>query len=193
MSLETNDFYEFDSFRLDPHERVLLRNGEMVQLTPKAFETLLVLIENSNRVLEKEELMKRIWPDTFVEEANLAVNISLLRKTLGERPGGGQYIETVPRRGYRFVASVSRKWDEPPAIIVRERTVSRVVIEQDTEDAAGYEASLCRLIPGRVSVPIDVRPVEATPVLPHASERRALSGQTARAARPSLVAGIKRR
>ena len=108
MSLETNDFYEFDSFRLDPHERMLLRNGEMVQLTPKAFETLLVLIENSNRVLEKEELMKRIWPDTFVEEANLAVNISLLRKALGERPGGGQYIETVTRRGYRFVERVNQ-------------------------------------------------------------------------------------
>ncbi|HEX5733483.1 MAG TPA: winged helix-turn-helix domain-containing protein [Blastocatellia bacterium] len=192
MSLETNDFYEFDSFRLDPHERMLLRNGEMVQLTPKAFETLLVLIENSNRVLEKEELMKRIWPDTFVEEANLAVNISLLRKALGERPGGGQYIETVPRRGYRFVASVSRKWDEPPAVIVRERTVSRVVIEQDTEDVAGYDAHLMPMDSGQEIAPIDVRPVEAAPVLPLRQERQALAGQTARAARPSLLASIKR-
>jgi DNA-binding winged helix-turn-helix (wHTH) protein/TolB-like protein len=199
MSLETNDFYEFDSFRLDPHERVLLRNGEMVQLTPKAFETLLVLIENSNRVLEKEELMKRIWPDTFVEEANLAVNISLLRKALGERPGGGQYIETVPRRGYRFVASVSRKWDEPPpAVIVRERTVSRVVIEQDTEDAAGYDAHLIPIDSSQSVAPIDmravdVRAVEAAPVLPPRQERQALAGQPARMVRPSLVAGVKRR
>src|SRR5918999_414024 len=117
MSLEPNDFFEFDSFRLDPHERVLLRDGRMVPLTPKAFETLFVLIQNSNRVVEKDELMKKIWPDTFVEEANLAVNISLLRKTLGERPGGGQYIETVPRRGYRFVANVSQKWDDDSNLI----------------------------------------------------------------------------
>ncbi|HJQ70138.1 MAG TPA: winged helix-turn-helix domain-containing protein [Blastocatellia bacterium] len=190
MTLETNDFYEFDSFRLDPRERVLLRHGEMVQLTPKAFETLLVLIESSNRVLEKEELMKRIWPDTFVEEANLAVNISLLRKALGERPGGGQYIETVPRRGYRFVASVRRGWDEPPEVIVRERTVARVVIEEDGDDGAGYDAHFIPIESGKSTAPIDVRPTEgAAAALSPLREQRALTGQTAR---PSIFDSIKR-
>ena len=193
MSLETNDFYEFDSFRVDARERVLLRDGEMVQLTPKAFETLLVLIENNNRVIEKDELMRRIWPDTFVEEANLAVNISLLRKTLGGRPGGGQYIETVPRRGYRFVANVTQKWDEPATVIVRERTVARVVIEQDDEQADGDD--------GRGLATVDARRVEEQPADAHPAEeqavevrpvaRPALTGKSA--ARSRRAARVKRR
>ena len=191
MSLEINDFYDFDSFRIDTRERVLLRDGEMVQLTPKAFETLLVLIENNNRVIEKDELMKRIWPDTFVEEANLAVNISLLRKTLGARPGGGQYIETVPRRGYRFVGNVTQKWDEPATVIVRERTVARVVIEEDDEQADNYES----LDDGRQIATIDVRPVDVQPVEAQSVDvrrvaRPALTGQPA--ARPEQFARIKR-
>lgn len=98
--------YEFDSFVLDEKEKVLLRDGERVPLTPKALEMLIVLVSNAGLVLEKEELMEIVWPDTFVEEANLAVNISMLRKALGEMPGGGQYIGTLPRRGYRFAAEV---------------------------------------------------------------------------------------
>src|SRR5439155_13474564 len=98
--------YEFDSFVLDEKEKVLLRDGERVPLTPKALEMLIVLVSNAGLVLEKEELMEIVWPDTFVEEANLAVNISMLRRALGEMPGGGQYIGTLPRRGYRFAASV---------------------------------------------------------------------------------------
>ncbi len=197
MNLETNDFYEFDSFRLDARERMLLRNGEMVQLTPKAFETLLVLIENNNRVIEKDELMKRIWPDTFVEEANLAVNISLLRKTLGERPGGGQYIETIPRRGYRFVAIVTQKWDEPTTVIVRERTVARVVIEQDDEqiddyksDQGGQRLAAIDVQPIEVQHPVDARSVDVRPV---ARARPALAGESAYAGGLSLISRIKRR
>ena len=191
MSLEIKDFYDFDSFRVDTRERVLLRDGQMVQLTPKAFETLLVLIENNNHVIEKDELMKRIWPDTFVEEANLAVNISLLRKTLGERPGGGQYIETVPRRGYRFVGNVTQKWDEPATVIVRERTVARVVIEEDDEQSGDYES----LGDGRqiatIGVrPVDVQPVEAQPIDVRPIARPALAGETT-AARPEPLALIK--
>jgi DNA-binding winged helix-turn-helix (wHTH) protein/TolB-like protein/Flp pilus assembly protein TadD len=187
MSLEINDFYDFDSFRVDTRERVLLRDGEMVQLTPKAFETLLVLIQNNNRVTEKDELMKRIWPETFVEEANLAVNISLLRKTLGERPGGGQYIETIPRRGYRFVANVTQKWDEPTTVIIRERTIARVVIEQDDEQTGDHQGSRQASDAGQQLAPIDVRPT--------ARSRAALMGQAAyaRRARPSLLARIKHR
>src|ERR1700693_4656746 len=104
MQQKTKSLYVFGAFRLDPTEHVLLSSGARVPLTPKAFETLLVLIENAGHILEKEDLLKRVWPDTFVEEGTLARNISTLRKALGDGPEGESYIETVPRRGYRFVA-----------------------------------------------------------------------------------------
>jgi len=91
---------------MDPKSRVLLKDDAAVALTPKAFETLLVLVENSGRLLSKEELMQALWPDSFVEEANLTVNISALRKALGESPNQHRYIVTIPGRGYRFVADV---------------------------------------------------------------------------------------
>jgi DNA-binding winged helix-turn-helix (wHTH) protein/TolB-like protein/tetratricopeptide (TPR) repeat protein len=103
---EDKRVYEFDCFVLDAKEKFLLRDGERVPLTPKALELLIVLVSNAGLVLEKEELMEIVWPDTFVEEANLAVNISMLRKALGEMPSGGQYIGTLPKRGYRFAADV---------------------------------------------------------------------------------------
>src|SRR5215216_5882307 len=136
MNLERSDFYEFGPFRLDTNERVLLRDGSPLSLTPKAFETLIVLVENSGHVLEKGELMKRIWPDSFVEDANLAVNISSLRKVLGETPDGSQYIETVPRRGYRFIAEVRESRPPQTEVIVREHTRASIVVEQEiiTED-----------------------------------------------------------
>ncbi len=95
------------SFCLDPVKRHLLRDGEIVPLTRKAFETLLLLVQNSGKVLEKDEMMKILWPDTIVEEANLSQNIFILRKTLGESLDEHKYIETIPRRGYRFVAHVT--------------------------------------------------------------------------------------
>jgi DNA-binding winged helix-turn-helix (wHTH) protein len=97
--------YEFDCFRVDPVQRVLTRGDQLIPLTPKAFELLLALVESEGRLVEKDELLKRVWPDTFVEEGSLAQNISVLRKTLSET-GGGQYIQTIARRGYRFVAPV---------------------------------------------------------------------------------------
>jgi pimeloyl-ACP methyl ester carboxylesterase/DNA-binding winged helix-turn-helix (wHTH) protein len=104
---QSKRLYAFGAFRLDAGERVLFGGGGAVPLTPKAFDTLLALVESGGRVLGKEELMRRVWPDSFVEENNLAQNISVLRKTLGAEGGGRKYIETVPRRGYRFVADVS--------------------------------------------------------------------------------------
>jgi len=101
--------YEFGPFRLDPAERKLLRGNEIVALTPKAFDTLHLLVRNSGRVLEKDELISMLWPDTFVEEGSLSNHIFLLRKALGEDP---TFIETVPRRGYRFVGAVRQF---PPA------------------------------------------------------------------------------
>ncbi len=103
--------YEFGRFRLKTAERILLREGELVPLTPKVFDILITLVENSGQVVAKDDLMKRVWPSTYVEEGNLTQNISLLRKALGETAGGAQFIETVPRRGYRFVAETSETWD----------------------------------------------------------------------------------
>lgn len=98
--------YEFGLFQLDPTERLLLRSGEPVPLTPKSFETLALLVKNNGHCVSKEELIEQLWPDTYVEQGNLAVNISALRKALGAGPDGREYIETVPRRGYRFNAQV---------------------------------------------------------------------------------------
>jgi DNA-binding winged helix-turn-helix (wHTH) protein/TolB-like protein len=107
MSEQSTRLYEFGPYRLDPERRTLVKGDRVVPLTPKTLETLIALVEKSGRVLAKEELLRKVWPDALVDEANLAVNISTIRKTLGERPGGGQYIETVPRRGYRFAAVVN--------------------------------------------------------------------------------------
>ena len=98
----------FGPFRLDVAERLLLRDGEPITLPPKAFETLLVLVQNSGRLITKRDLMNRLWPDAFVEEANLANNISLIRKVLDDDRQEGKYIETVPKSGYRFVAAVTQ-------------------------------------------------------------------------------------
>src|SRR6476646_6502064 len=97
---ENRRLYEFGAFRLDPVERVLARDRERISLAPKAFETLLLLVQNGGHVLTKEELIKTLWPDSFVEENNLAQYISLLRKTLENGAEGSAYIETVPKVGY---------------------------------------------------------------------------------------------
>jgi TolB-like protein/DNA-binding winged helix-turn-helix (wHTH) protein/Flp pilus assembly protein TadD len=106
MSLNQKELYEFGPFSLDPRERILWRDGKPLPATPKVFDTLLFLVRNQGRVLTKDELLQEIWPGTFVEEVNLAVNISTLRKLLGENPQDGRYIVTVSGRGYRFVAAV---------------------------------------------------------------------------------------
>ncbi|MDQ3666468.1 MAG: tetratricopeptide repeat protein [Acidobacteriota bacterium] len=124
MSRLTKHLYEFGQFRLDAKERLLLRDGEIVPLTPKAFDMLLALVENSGHLLEKNELMQTLWPDSFVEEGSLAQNISLLRKALGESESQ-KFIETVPRRGYRFVASV-RESKKPEQIA--DRTIKSIAV-----------------------------------------------------------------
>lgn len=112
MSLGTKHFYEFKDFRLDPAERVLFRNDTPVYLTPKAFQLLNILVENHGHIVDKEKLISEIWVDSFVEEGNLAVNATILRKALDDSASNPTFIETVPRRGYRFIASVRRVEDE---------------------------------------------------------------------------------
>src|SRR5215469_187926 len=106
MTLSARVLYEFERFVLDPAEQSLLRDGEPVSLTPKAFGILCVLIQNNGRLLDKDELIKAVWPNSFVEEANLSVNISALRRALGDTPNGQELIRTVPKLGYRFVIPV---------------------------------------------------------------------------------------
>jgi len=106
MPHSTNRCYEFGPYRLNLAQRVLTRDGEAVSLTPKATDILVLLVTNAGQILEKDDLLKEVWPDTFVEEANLTQNIFTLRRALGDERAGPKYIETVARRGYRFVASV---------------------------------------------------------------------------------------
>jgi len=144
--------YSFGAFRVDVGERLLLKDDHEIALTPKVFDTLLVLLENSQHVLTKQELMRQVWPDSFVEENNLAQNISLLRKALGE-----SYIKTVPKRGYRFVGDVRLSGGEDETLIVRERTHARIVVERD-DDQIDSRAIQSLLPPG--AKVIDVAPVE---------------------------------
>ncbi len=148
-SVPKKRFYEFGSFRIDSENRLLLHRGEVVMLQPKTFDILLLLVENRSRVLEKDELMRRIWPDTAVEESNLTQNIYILRKLFSADPGGQQYIETVPKRGYRFVARVEEMTEDridlsstvSPAL--QEQAEGNVIafpsLSDDSREASGEE------------------------------------------------------
>jgi len=129
MSPNCGHILQFKDFTIDTDQKVLLREGTPVALAPKVFETLLALIENHGRIVLKEELMKRLWPDTFVEEANLTFNIQQLRKSLGDNARSPTYIQTIARRGYRFIAAVEPlssdvQNSEPPVAGVHEAVQS---------------------------------------------------------------------
>src|ERR1041384_7947979 len=98
--------FEFGPFQLDLNDRLLTRAGEVISLRPKATEVLVRLVMNAGQLIKRDELLKEVWPDTFVEESNLSQTIFTLRKALGDDRSEPRYIETVPRRGYRFVAAV---------------------------------------------------------------------------------------
>lgn len=130
MSPLSSCVYEFGRFRLSPAERLLARDGEPVPLTPKAFETLVVLVERSGHLVEKDELMRRLWASVHVEESNLTNNIWVLRKALGERQDGERYIETVPKRGYRFVGKVKELVSEDYEVAASEVAASEVATSE---------------------------------------------------------------
>src|SRR6202789_2253143 len=138
MAMETKQLYEFGPFRLDPDKLLLLRDDQPVPLPPKAFETLLVLIQHSETVVLKDDLMKSIWPDTFVEESNLAQNIFVLRKTLAETAGDHRYIVTVPGRGYRFTEKV-RLVPGRPDVVVESHSITRVVVDELADELTDDE------------------------------------------------------
>lgn len=123
--------YEFESFRVDPARRRLFRDGCAVPLTSKSFDILLTLVENSGRTVEKDELMERVWADTFVEEGNLNRNISTLRKVLGDDGHEQRFIRTIPKHGYRFTAPVREVTAEDPGVLIGNKTSVRLNIWEE--------------------------------------------------------------
>jgi eukaryotic-like serine/threonine-protein kinase len=136
MNGDAKFVYEFGPFRLDPDKQVLLREGQLIAVTPKAFETLLVLVRRGREVVSKEELLKEIWPDSFVEEANLTQHISKLRKALGDSLEGERYIVTLPGRGYRFAVPVRTITEGAEVLIAQMRSRAQILIEEDTPEPA---------------------------------------------------------
>jgi DNA-binding winged helix-turn-helix (wHTH) protein/TolB-like protein/Flp pilus assembly protein TadD len=134
MNDEPSMFYEFGPFRLNVRERLLEKDTELVPLTPKVFETLLVLVESRGHVLAKDDLITRLWPDTFVEESSLTQNISLLRRALDGSSGSRQYIETIPKRGYRFVADVRQFTIDSHATTTQQSISTQVMIAAQIEE-----------------------------------------------------------
>lgn len=132
--------YEFGRFRVDSEERLLFDGANAVALAPKVFDTLLLLIQNPGHALSKEEMLEQIWADSFVEENNLAQNISILRKVLGEGKNGAKYIETVSKRGYRFIAPVIIVGDEEPTSTITDQTRAKLNIKEEFETKDFYGA-----------------------------------------------------
>lgn len=131
MSQQSNPSYEFGPFRVVPSERLLLCDGKPVALPPKAFDTLVILVENSGHALKKEDLLRMLWPDAFVEESNLNHYVSLLRKALGDSANGERFIATVAKYGFRFIADVRETNVEASSLLIRKHTRTRVVLNEE--------------------------------------------------------------
>ncbi|MDQ3130345.1 MAG: helix-turn-helix transcriptional regulator [Acidobacteriota bacterium] len=146
--------YRFGRFEINAKEGLLRREGEIVPLTPKIFETLLLLVKNNGRMLTKDEIMETVWADSFVEETNLTSNISRLRKIL-DADGDGQYIETFSKRGYRFRAEVEESRGDSEIIVTR-RTVTRIrqtIEETDETEIAPEYADFLASVPNNLHAP----------------------------------------
>ena len=141
MSENPKHFFEFGEFRLDPVERRLLRDGRVIPLTPKAFETLCLLVENGGHLLEKNHLMEMLWADAFVEEGNLADNVSKIRQALGDSRKEPKFIETISGRGYRFVAEVRRIEEEEKARKGEEEIRNDAVMSEPSASASALNLS----------------------------------------------------
>ncbi len=164
MLLETHNF-EFGEFLLDAREKVLLRDGKPIPITPKAFQLLFLLVEKHGHLVEKNELMKSVWADSFVEEGNITFTIGLLRKLLEDNTKNPRFIETVPRRGYRFIADVRR--------------VENLEEEDETSKTGEAEKEI-RLSPNSSSPFLSVSPSHKGAVVVLADWRREASGNEAR-------------
>ena len=127
---KTREQYEFGPFRVDPEKETLIRAGELVSITPKTFQILLVLIRNSREIVSKDDLMKTVWPDTFVEEANLSRNIFMLRKALGETAQDHRYIVTIPGQGYRLAEDVRLVPEQELTVVAASHSLVKVEVKE---------------------------------------------------------------
>jgi DNA-binding winged helix-turn-helix (wHTH) protein/TolB-like protein/Tfp pilus assembly protein PilF len=146
MPRKPSQLYEFGPFCLNANERILQRQGEIVPLTPKVLQTLLVLVENREHVVSKDELLQTLWPDTFVEESSLTQNVSLLRRALNGSGADRQYIETIPKRGYRFIAEVRASNDSIDDIVLRELTTTEITIDAQQIEQEFSEAPVATAV-----------------------------------------------
>jgi DNA-binding winged helix-turn-helix (wHTH) protein/TolB-like protein len=178
MILKLRHFYQFGPFRLEPDERLLANGNQALALAPKYFDLLVFLVQNSGRLLTKDQIMQTVWSGSFVEEANLTVAISAIRKTLGEKESGVQYIETVPKKGYRFTAEVREVDETPtssfqskldPTISSREETPGQQ--ENSRVEVNGREDALFSSVNGRPATPaFETLRIESA-TLPESAER----------------------
>jgi eukaryotic-like serine/threonine-protein kinase len=141
LNADAKVVYEFGPFRMDPDKQVLLRDGQLIAVTPKAFETLLVLVRRGREVVSKEELLKEVWPDSFVEEANLSQHIFRLRKALGDTLKGERYIITLPGRGYRFAVPVRTITEGGEVLVAQMRSRAQVLIEEQVPEPVETQAA----------------------------------------------------
>lgn len=153
-SMAPRAIYEFDSFRVDLENRTLRRNDVLIPLTPKAFQTLAVLLENQDRVVDKRELLKLVWPDTYTEESNLAHQILAIRKALGEFHSGKHYIETIAKRGYRFVGNVKRVGAVTVGAVKEAGHSANISPEEQTATLIKPIARYSQHLPRKLLVPI---------------------------------------
>jgi DNA-binding winged helix-turn-helix (wHTH) protein/Tol biopolymer transport system component len=172
MTQSERRVYEFGEFRLDATERLLLRKGEPLPLTPKVFDTLLKLVEDHGRLIEKDEFMERLWPGLFVSEDTLAHNISLIRKVLDDGANGQQFIATVPKRGYRFVASVRAMTDGRQGTLETEPADPAQVTAEGLIEVIEQKESFHKNSASSATVPASRGPMHEVP--PH--HRKANSG-----------------
>src|SRR4029079_15768955 len=147
-------FYKFGPFRLDSNRRRLFRGDEVVALSPKAIQTLILLVENRGKLLERETLMDALWPRVIVEDANLTVAISQLRKALNQNGDKAEFIETIPRVGYRFVADICEVIKGPAPLIPEERKCLQPM--SDKAESNGTTTAPAEL-QGKISLPPEQR------------------------------------
>jgi eukaryotic-like serine/threonine-protein kinase len=167
MSLPVSQLYEFGVFRLDAREKVLWCEEKLVPLTPKLVETLLVLVERHGHIVDKQELLERVWPDTFVEEANVTRHVSLLRKTLGEWADTAELIETLPKRGYRFIAPVRQltvALDAPHTATATQLVTTPVATHTDSNEELLVETHTFTRITAEEETDVSSLPVVNAPL-----------------------------
>ncbi len=147
MNTAPVEIYEFGVFRLDAREKLLFQGSKVISVSPKAFDTLLFLVENRGHILTKEEIFEKVWEGAFVEENNLAQNISILRRTLGEN-----VIETIPKRGYRFIGEVNLPAKQPNQTIIHEKIRAKIIYDDETDSLESNVQNLLKNLPPNQAV-----------------------------------------